>query len=364
MQKQSVIWLASVFLLTGCQSYFGPSALRNTHPAYTQAIVTSLNQEMLLNLVRLKYRDQPYFLRVSSVTAAMNFSGNLGLSTQANGGIQFLQPNVGIGYEDNPTLSYSPLQGEDFLKSIMSPISLEAILVMTQSGWSIERVFGICVERINNLFNAAKASGPTPALEPDYKDFKQTLSLLGIIQSYGDMEIGPEKNRQNDVVDLVMLFKTRYVKPDVLAKLSNLLDIEQKKGTAAGRVRISNNFVDLQPDQLTIRTRSISSILFYLSQNIEIPKAHREAGLVTITKTQSGTVFDWNDTPAGAIFKIKSSESEPENAYLSVPYRGYWFYIDDNDLQSKSTFMLLSQLFDLQAGQTKFNGPTLTLPIR
>ena len=122
--------------------------------------------------------------------------------------------------------------------------------------------------------------------------------------------------------------------------------------------------MDLKPNQLTVRTRSISSILFYLSQNIDVPKDHADAGLVTITRANTGDEFDWDKTPAGALFKIKTSREQPEMAYLSVPYRGYWFYIADDDLQSKSTFMLLMQLFDLQAGQTKYTGPTLTLPVR
>ena len=38
--------------------------------------------------------------------------------------------------------------------------------------------------------------------------------------------------------------------------------------------------------------------------------------------------------------------------------------IEDTDLETKSTFMLLRQLFDLQAGQTNPQVPALTLPVR
>ena len=48
-------------------------------------------------------------------------------------------------------------------------------------------------------------------------------------------------------------------------------------------------------------------------------------------------------------------------AYLTAAYR---FYIEDTDLESKSTFILLRQLFDLQAGQSKPQVPALTLPVR
>ena len=101
----------------------------------------------------------------------------------------------------------------------------------------------------------------------------------------------------------------------------------------------------------------------YLSHNVEAPFSHHHE-LVTVTKTKFGDTFDWNETPAGRLFKVKTSSEKPENAYIATHYRDHWFYIEDTNLESKSTFMLLRQLFDLQAGQKQSTGPTLTLPVR
>ena len=94
------------------------------------------------------------------------------------------------------------------------------------------------------------------------------------------------------------------------------------------------------------------------------PGQHQADGLVTVTTSKTGGVFDWTHTPAGRRFKVRARAERPDNAYIATYYRGHWFYIEDTDLESKSTFMLLRQLFDLQAGQTKSQGPTLTLPVR
>ena len=113
-----------------------------------------------------------------------------------------------------------------------------------------------------------------------------------------------------------------------------------------------------------MRTRSMSSMLYYLSQNVEVPEQHKKDGLVTITKTKDGGEFNWDEAPAGTMLKIRSKKwGKPDNAFVSVPYRGAWFYIADNDLNSKSTFTLLKQLFSLQAGHIGDAGPTLTLPV-
>ncbi len=377
MKKNRFIALFLVFALTGCQSYFGPNALQNTHSAYNQVIINTQNEQMLLNLVRMKYRDKSFFLKVGSVTAAMTFGSNLGIDTELNlgSGGNIISPNLGISYVDKPTISYTPLQGEDFLKSVLSSIPLQAILVMTQSGWSVERIFGICLERMNELYNAPRASGPTPDAEPDFRKFKRMLELFRILQLNGNMEIGPDLALDSKVPDLVILFKLNKVNQDVIDEISKLLDNSSE--TDAGsqtdmntykkthKVRINNDFVNARPGELNVRSRSISSVMYYLSQNVDIPEEHIKAGLVTVTKTLDGTgVFDWSNTPAGAVFKVNFSEEYPENAFIAVPYRNYWFYITDNDLQTKSTFMLLTQLFDLQAGQTQFSGPTLTLPVR
>ncbi len=360
MSKNCLVFLICVFLLCGCQSTFGPRALKNTHLAYNQVIANTSYQQMLLNLVRLKYRDAVYFLQVGSVTASFSLGASLGLEAELDfdPGGDLMKPNAGMSYSQSPTISYTPLQGEDFLKSVLTPISLEAILVITQSGWSIERVFGICIERINNLTNAPRASGPTPDEPPKYKKFKRMLMLLRQLQLADLIEIGRGSNASSG--NLVVLLKPDPNYQNVLNELRSLLGVTQQ----SNQFRISTNFLDTQEDQWNVRARSISSVLYYLSQNVEVPEKHKEAGLVTVTKTKDGEEFNWDETPAGTMFKVRSSKwLKPSNAFISVPYRGTWFYIADNDLQSKSTFKLLNALFSLQAGQIKDTSPTLTLPV-
>ncbi len=356
-----IIIIMLFFLLSGCQSSFGPNALDATHPAYNQAAINTLNQQMLLNLVRLKYRDTPYFLKLNSITASFSFSGSVGADTSLDlgPGGNIVKPSLGISYFDKPTLSLAPLQGEDFLKSILSSLPLEAILVMSQSGWKMERIFGLCVERINDLYNAPSASGPTPSQAPRYRRFKQMLDLLQKLQSSDQIVIGRNQ------AGIFLYIKTEGISADEIEQLTRLLDLKASSDNKTiGAIQIGSNELQTSPEQITMRTRSMVGLMFYLSQNIDVPEEHRQAGWVTLTKNSDGRLFEWDETPAGGLFKIHSSQSFPKNAFLAVNYRGYWFYIADNDLQSKSTFMLLTQLFELQSGQNQFDGPTLTVPLR
>ncbi len=360
MQRISLyIVFAMGIILAGCQTSFGPHALKGTHPAYNEAIVASINEQMLQNLVRIRYRDVPFFLEIGSVTASLSLGANAGV----NGGVSFggndsVSPSVGISYADKPTISYTPLQGENLLKSILSPLQLESILVLTQSGWSISRVFGLCLERLNSLYNAPTASGPTPETEPDYEPFNRLLQLLRTLQNNRLIEIGAIKNGDtNDIVIRIIKDNSDY--QDEIRQVYDLLQLAPDTNTFS----LSTDFLELEKTQWTVRTRSISSLLYYLSQNVEIPSQDQAAGLTTVTAANGGGSFDWGNTPAGKIFHVSSSSERPDSAYIATYYRGNWFYIDDTDLKSKSTFILLRQLFDLQAGQTRYDGPTLTLPV-
>ena len=341
-------------LLAGCYS-FGPEQIRGSHPLYNAAVVDAGNEQLLNNLVRLRYRDPTAFLDISSIasTTKLTFSAN------ANGEFSGSDSGfLGLGgtYETYPTISYAPLQGEDFSKRLLSPISTRDLLSLTRSGWSLRRVFGICVEEINDIPNAPSASGPTPQKAPNQYDSWNRLAVLldrvhdaNLIKAHEDesgrvvLEIKPEA-RNN---------------PDMLA-LKRRLGLSLSKD----QYPVIETNTTHNESTVTVLTRPLMSTLFYLSHHIDVPAADKNRGLVTLTKTKQGIPFDWQQTPAGQLFHIQVAESRPDDAFIATPYRDHWFYIADDDLESKSTFLLLTQLFRLQAGATKTPGPTLTLPVR
>ena len=43
---------------------------------------------------------------------------------------------VGLGYQEQPTITYSPLIGQQFAQRMLTPIPLESIMLFEQGGWS------------------------------------------------------------------------------------------------------------------------------------------------------------------------------------------------------------------------------------
>ena len=362
IQIKSVLLAVVLCVAMGCRAV-GPTSLQQTHPQYNHAISRSLDEQFLLNLVRLKYRDNPYFLGVASVTTQQSVESDVSASVKLIRGGDTLTPSAGITYKETPTISYSPLSGDQFLKQILSPVPLEAVLILTQSGWSVQRVVSVCVERANGLDNASNASGPTPTREPRFEQFAEMTEILRDLQVADALELGaatcePDADgHMKEGHDLVLQLMPG-APADSVARLKELLGVQG----AGDQLRLTNDFLNRPKDGLAVRTRSMMGILFYLSHNAEVPPPHQAAGLVTQTQSAEGKVFDWNEV-TGGLFRVRSSTSRPANAFVAVPYRGAWFYIADNDLESKSTFMLLTQLFNLQAGQIKTVAPALTIGV-
>ena len=353
--------ISIIALMTGCHS-FGPDGLRGTYPLYNTAIVDSQNDQFLQNIVRLHYRDPIFFLDVTSVTASlqMNLAASIdGTSVDLSGatGQDLLNLNAGGAYSSSPTISYSPLQGEGFVKSLLRPISIADMFSLTESGWSGRRVLGLCVERMNELENAPNASGPMPKFPPDHIDpFNRLLQLFDEVISENILVPRMDPNTK----EIQLIIKSSPMHKDAVWEIKQLLGLDQNLEL----YHVNSEFMRHRSDTISIRSRSLMSIFSYLSHHVDSPKAHKATGLVTVTRNRDGSEFDWAKTAGGRLFHIRQSEKQPEMIFLTIPYRGHWFYLADNDLESKSTFMLLTQLFRLQAGAAKLEGPALTIPVR
>ena len=76
-----------------------------------------------------------------------------------------------------------------------------------------------------------------------------------------------------------------------------------------------------------------------------------------------GNVFAIPSTASSQKLVIQSSRNEPSNAAIRAKYRGYWYFITDNDLESRASFNLINAFFAVTAGTVPGATPVLTLPV-
>ena len=358
--------LAAVLLLGGCQSTpVGPRALRNSQNKYNQALIQNTNEQLLANIVRLRYRDNPIFLNIEKISQknALTGSGKGTLSKKVFAATNHyyegsLGNELGLSSNNESTIFYEPFDNKEFVIKMMTPIQLPIILSMLESGWKPERVFNLCVERVNNLYNAPTASGPTPVFAPEYANFFHFSELLDRLERNHLIELGEDPNV--NFSDLFMHVKSKPAFAKEIAEFKRLAGLNPN----ATMYKLKSDFAGMSSSKLVMRCKTLLGIFFFLSQGVDVPQTDKDAGLVTITKNAYGSDFDWSPI-FNRLLKVQFSEStvrmRPENAYVSYFYRGKWFYIADNDLESKTTFMMLSQLFTLQSAKYSKSEPVLVV---
>ncbi len=358
-QIRHILPVSIFFAFTGC-NVSSNYALKGEggRNAYNVSMQTTSNEQLLLNLVRLRYCDTPYFLNVSNITTQFSYG--------ADGNVRFLFPGfneknptaVGgsFNFKSTPTIVYSPLEGKAFAELLLQPLDLTIIQQMIYSGWDIDRIFRLGIQSFGGMHNAPAASGPFPNDNPEYKDFYEITKLMRHFQKRNELQVGIKTNGDGRATSLQLFFPSGSQEAQYL---SNLLGgLENTKG-----YYILDMNLGFQSDgEIGVMPRSVLSCMYYLSLGVELPKEHLKKRIAIMTDIGD----DGRDDLAPIIkqlITIKTSKNYPTTAYLAVKYKKYWYYIEDYDVNSKRTFSLLLTLYNLQAGGVKQLMPILTIPI-
>ncbi len=236
-------------------------------------------------------------------------------------------------------------------------------MLLYRSGWPLKRVLRLCVVRLNRVENAVRASGPTPELAPKYEEFARVVDLMAELNHRGLLDFVYETTQTTEeAARIVMQVAPGAFRLQETQELLKLLTLVPGKVHYPVTYQVVEHAEEGKLDHLEVDTRSVLGLMFFLSQAVEAPLGDVEAGRVTVTRTQAGEVFDWKNVTRRLI-RIQSSPNRQPGAAIGTHYRGSWFFIDDSDLSSKSTFALLTQLMALQSGEVASMIPVLTLPV-
>src|SRR5436309_603449 len=109
---------------------FGPHTIDNTRLRYNEVIKTTTEEQLLLNIVRLRYTDTPSSLAVSAIAAQFERSQSLQLTpfftsagADVNRSFTAILPQAQVGAADRPTISLTPLDDQEFTRKLFTPMS-------------------------------------------------------------------------------------------------------------------------------------------------------------------------------------------------------------------------------------------------
>lgn len=350
--------LVLLFLSPGCA--LGAGTVPRDRSDYALSISDSWKRQTLLNIVKIRYFDPPVFVDVGQIVAGYS----LETTVTATGTFPELDfaggktATVGGGarYTDRPTITYVPLTGNRFLRSLMTPLSPESVFFTIQSGWPADAVLFTAVASMNGLKNQETSyAGVTP---PDPR-FLRVLELMRQLQRSGAVAMRVESSSEKEKdprQSMLLTFRTAQSNPEAVAmsrELRGLLKLDQDEtnfrlvvgGTSSGGKEIA------------VQTRSILHLMQTMASQVEVPRADVET-----TRVPPGWESSESATAGPRLIAVHCSDSRPRDAFVAIRYRDHWFWIDDRDLKTKRTFGFMMLLFTLADTAEKEALPLITIP--
>ncbi len=352
---QSLAAAAALLSLNGCMS-FGAFTLDRDRLDFTMAVANSWKQQTLLNIVKLRYADTPIFVDVGQIV-----SGYQLVSTVNAGGSVFPTGSAGntffnLGaqgqYTDRPTITYNPLTGSQFIRTLMTPIPPIRLFELIEEGWAIDLLFNLCVQNVNGVKNA-KGGGRGQPADPE---FARLLKSLRKIQDSGAVGLRAEPAKETEGEGIVMSLPTKKMTPEIKAERETVRQILGLNAEAT-EFRVIYGAVPPKDDVIAIQTRSGMQILRELSSHVQIPEKH-------LTEKRAFppamAPIEGQEAPPPLI-RIMSDESKPADAFALVHYNDLWFWIDNRDLHSKGNFTFMLVLMTLAETGEKRPSPLITI---
>lgn len=341
------LYLALItILLTSCKSV-GPKYIPVDQFNFNTSIGEASNEQLLMNIIRLRYNEPPIFLKVSSVINQYTRAGQVGVQGGLNNavptGANSAVVNGNMAWSNTPTITYIPVSGREFSTNLLVPIPPSALFNMIQSGWPIDLVLHITTFAINGLRdNIARPSARREA----NPEFSELLKLWKILSQEGI--IGTDQGEQPKLI-----FRNDYPPQykDEVSRFKTLLKLDPKLSAYF----ISYGSIQGSSAEITALTGSIWEIMLNLAWQFEVPQEH-------ITSGRTDKTFRSANSETEPPLQILYSKEKPENEFISVYHHDHWFYIDPDDRNTKRNFSFLQLLLNLAESTTDSKAPIVTVP--
>ncbi|MFN2426528.1 MAG: hypothetical protein ABR587_08795 [Candidatus Binatia bacterium] len=376
--------------VTGCASSV---ALDHAVIAYDTTATENIEKQLLLNIARAHHNEPIHFTAISSIAATYRFSFSAGVSGALTGDSgSLLVPLLGGSMEENPTISISPMEGEEFTQRLLTPFQEEKLTLLLRQGYDVDSLLRLLGAE---LTLGAANSGRTvvhynrPADEAGYPVFRRVITHLSSIQDRHALYVEPLH------FQLTWMVPAERVTPESLESTYNGFTLTLAPDRRSyrvskrinGRVMVTNYdpavltneervhlhaeadeappndiLIDIRaghtggefPLHGRLRLRSFHEILTFLGRGIE---EEREFDVPPDPRTPT-----IHENPPHTL-EIVETRRAPGGTGLSVRLHGRQYALrpEDGYQWNKKAFSLLYQLFQMSVAAEVNTGPEITI---
>jgi hypothetical protein len=380
---------AITIAVSGC---LGPPVLERQVLGYDEVTKALDEKLLLLNIARVSNQEPVHFTSTSSIAATFNWTATLGASGQAaeSKGTNFLNLNIGGSASENPTFSISPISGKEFTERVATPFPDTIFEFLVFQGGKINQAMrlmgaGIEVQEPDGRF--VRFIENDPRRPKEYEEFRRIAAHLQWLNDNRQLFVRPLVFDETLIAD----FKNTPSAGDVNNGFNMGLRWRQKPSghyeltrLKAGRVVVANFdpmsltdqrrfeldekikknpsgfvYLDIQPNgpggnfpiQGAIKLRSMFQILKFIGTGITIAPEFDVSPDAPIEDTESGAI---------ATLKINITDSPPDIRLPTVYHNGYYYSVNDT-VWDRTTFLILSILFQTTIGRIENVGIPITI---
>lgn len=346
----NMVVLLFMSFIIGCPGV-GPATIDRDRFDYVSAISESWKRQTLLNLLKTRYLDAPVFMDVASVINQYALESEVELGFSWNGGQTQSIGGRGM-YTDRPTITYSPLMGEKFARSLLRPLPLPPILMLIQGEYPADQVLQICVQSINGIDNSRYQSVIGRNADPE---FDELVNLLRRVYEADGIAMRARKTDAGNHLAIIFRSPADVTAEKDARRLKALLHLDPQ----ATEFKVVHGKFALDDTEIAILSRSMAQVMTTFASGIETPPSD----IAGIHMDKAWQMRGLDKRPSRPWIHVHNGTSKPDAAFVAVRYRDHWFWIDDRDIRSKYMFNFLMILFSFtERGKSETDAPIITVP--
>lgn len=297
-------------------------------------------------------------LTVSSITANWSYQlepgVNVGFGSASSYAGNLVPFSLSAIIEENPTVSYMPVQGRSYITQFLEPIpavTMSRVIAGEVTEEQTAIAVRLLIGEINGLTRPLLLDPLFADVEGAEERRRRFDELAGVIARL--VHLGVIQLVRTESHALGLLIRVREGTRDQVTRLIEFAghpSIEEE--SEAVLLRLSEVATNLGDGVMYVRMRSVDDLLRLAMASVEVPDP------------LAPMAIDLRPAPGfEAMLRVRSGREAPRTAFVAVPYRDWWFWIDETDVPSKRFFMKLQTIQTLMQSETPSAAPVLTLPV-